>query len=62
MSSVVLLVGRVVTLAWCVQPLVFGIEFAGLLEDPTISEGVVCRSPRSTVDLTYFIQDFVEVG
>ena len=39
----------------------FGIEFAGLLEDPTISVAVVCRSPGSTVDLTYFVQDFVEV-
>ena len=51
-----------VTFAWCVEPLVFGIEFAELLEDPTISVGVVCRSPGSTVDLTYFVQDFVEVG
>ena len=40
----------------------FGVEFAGLLEDPTISVGVVCRSPGGTVDLTYFVQDFVEVG
>ena len=39
----------------------FGVEFAGLLEDPTISVGVVCRPPGSDVDLTYFVQDFVEV-
>ena len=39
----------------------FGVKFAGLLEDPTISVGVVCRPPGSTVDLTYFVQDFVEV-
>ena len=39
----------------------FGVEFAGLLEDPTISVGVVCRPPGSTVDLAYFVQDFVEV-
>ena len=39
----------------------FGVEFAKLLEDPTISVGVVCRSPGSTADLTYFVQDFVEV-
>ena len=40
----------------------FGVELAGLLKDPTISVGMVCRSPRSAVDLTYFVQDFVEVG
>ena len=40
----------------------FGVELAGLLKDPTISVGMVCRSPRSVVDLTYFVQDFVEVG
>ena len=57
-----LLVGIVIVLAWCVEPLVFGVEFAGLLEDSTISVGMVCRSPRSVVDLTYFVQNFVEVG
>ena len=62
MFSGVLLVGHVVILAWCVEPLVFGIEFYGLLKNPTISVGMVCRSPRSAVDLTYFVQDFVEVG
>ena len=60
--SGVLLVGCIVIFAWCVEPLVFGVEFAGLLKDPTISVGMVCRSPRSAVDLTYSVQDFVEVG
>ena len=54
-----LLVGFVVILTWRVEPLVFGVESAGLFEDPTISVGVVCRLPSGTVDLTYPIQNFV---
>ena len=54
-----LLVGFVVVLTWCVDPLVFGVEFAGLLENPTISVGMVRRLPGSTVYLTYLVQDFV---
>ena len=59
MFSGALLVGFVIVLAWCVEPLVFGIEFAELFEDPTISVGTVCRLPGGTVDLAYFVQDFV---
>ena len=62
MFSGALLVGFVVILAWRVEPLVFSVESAGLFENPTISVGVVCRLPGSTVDLTYPIQNFVEVG
>ena len=51
--------GFVIVLAWCVEPLVFGIEFARLLEDPIISVGMVCRLPGSIVDLAYLVQDFV---
>ena len=54
-----LLVGFVVILSWCVEPLVFGVEFAGLLENPTISVGMVSRIPGSTVYLTYPVQDFI---
>ena len=59
MFSGALLVGFVIVLAWYVEPLVFGVEFAGLLEGPTIFVGMVCRLPGSTVDLAYFVQDFV---
>ena len=54
-----LIVGFVVVLTWCVEPLVFGVEFAGLLENSTISVGMVRRLPGSTVYLTYLVQDFV---
>ena len=53
-----LLVGFIIVLTWCVEPLVFSVECAGLLEDPTISVGMVCRLPGSPVDLTYLVQDF----
>ena len=59
MFSGALLVGFVIVFALCVEPLVFGIEFAGLLEDPTISVGMICRLPGGTVDLAYLVQDFV---
>ena len=59
MYSGALLVGFVIVIAWCVKPLVFGVEFAGLLEDPTIFVGMVCRLLGSTVDLAYLVQDFV---
>ena len=54
-----LLVGFVIVLSWYVEPLVFGIEFAGLLEDPTISMGMICKLLGGTVDLAYLVQDFV---
>ena len=55
MVSGALLLGFV-TFTWCVEPFVFGVEFVGLLEDPTISIGMVCRLPGSTVDLAYLVQ------
>ena len=59
MFSGALLVGFVIVLAWRVEPLVFGVESAGLFENATISVGVVCRPSGGTMDLTYPIQNFV---
>ena len=46
--------------AWCIRPLVYGVELAGLLEDPTFSVGMICRFTRGTVNLTYLVQNFIE--
>ena len=54
-----LLARLVLIFAWCILPLVFGVELAGLLEDPTFSMGMVCRFIGGAVDLTYFIQYLV---
>ena len=62
MFSGALLVGFVIVLAWCVLPLVYGVELVGLLEDPTFSVGMISRFTRGTVDLTYLVQNFVEAG
>ena len=51
--------GFVLVFAWCVEPLVFGIESAGLFENPTVSVGMVSRLPGSAVYLTYPVQDFI---
>ena len=51
--------GFVIVFAWCVEPLVFGVESAGLFENPIISVGMVSRLSGSVVYLTYPIQDFV---
>ena len=48
--------------AWCILPLVYGIELARLLEDPTFSVGMISRFTRGTMDLTYLVQNFVEAG
>ena len=57
------LLGRLVLVfTWCILPLVYGIELAGLLEDPTFSVGMISRFTRGTMDLTYLVQNFVEAG
>ena len=40
----------------------FGVELAGLLEDPTFSVGMICRFIGGAMDLTYLVQNFVEAG
>ena len=51
--SGVLLVRFVIALAWRIEPLVSGVESAGLFKNPTISVGMVYRPSGGTVDLTY---------
>ena len=57
------LLGRLVLVfTWCILPLMYGVELAGLLEDPTFSVGMISRFTRGTMDLTYLVQNFVEAG
>jgi len=57
-----LLGGLVLVFTWCILPLMYGVELAGLLEDPTFSVGMISRFARGTMDLTYLVQNFVEAG
>ena len=45
--------------AWCILPLVYGVELAGLLEDPTFSMSMIGWFARGAMDLTYLVQNFV---
>ena len=54
-----LLARLILIFAWCILPLVFGVELAGLLEDPTFSMGMICRIIRGAMDLTYLVQNLV---
>ena len=45
--------------AWCILPLVYGVELARLLEDPTFSMGMIGWFARGAMDLTYLVQNFV---
>ena len=40
----------------------YGVELAGLLEDPTFSVGMISGLARGTMYLTYLVQNFVEAG
>ena len=55
----VLLERLILVFAWCILPLVYGVELAGLLEDPTFSVGMISRFTRGAMDLTYLVQNFV---
>ena len=52
----------VVFIAWWPPPLVFGVKFACLLKDPTVSVGVIGWLIRVTVNLTRSVQYPVEGG
>ena len=55
----VLLERLILVFAWCILPLVYGVELARLLEDPTFSVGMICRFIGGAMDLTYLVQNFV---
>ena len=54
----VLLERLILVFAWCILPLVYGVELAGLLEDPTFSMGMISGF-TGAMDLTYLVQNFV---
>ena len=50
------LLGRLILVfTWCILPLVYGVELAGLLEDPTFSVGMIGWFARGAMDLTYLV-------
>ena len=56
----VLLERLILVFAWCILPLVYGVELAGLLEDPTFSMGMIGWFARGAMDLTYLVQNFIQ--
>ena len=58
----VLLERLIIVFAWCILPLVYGVELAGLLEDPTFFVGMIGGFTRGAMDLTYLVQNFVQAG
>ena len=49
----------ILVFAWCILPLVYIVELAGLLEDPTFSVGMISGFTKGAMDLTYLVQNFV---
>ena len=58
----VLLERLILVFAWCILPLVYGVERVGLLEDPTFSVGMISGFTRGAMDLTYLVQNFVQAA
>ena len=58
----VLLERLILVFAWGLLPLVYGVELVGLLEGPTFSMGMISGFTKGAMDLTYLVQNFVEVG
>ena len=52
----------VVSIAWWPPPLVISVKLACMLEDPTVSVGMVSWHIRLTVNLTRPVQYLVEGG
>ena len=40
----------------------YGVELAGLLQDPTFFVGMISGFTRGAMDLTYLVQNFVQAG
>ena len=59
MLASVLLERLILVFAWCIFPLVYDVELAGLLEDPTFSVGMISWFTSGAMDLTYLVQNFV---
>ena len=55
----VLLERLILVFAWCILPLVYGVELSGPLEDPTFSVRMISGFTRGAMDLTYLVQYFV---
>ena len=62
MFSSVLLEWLILVFAWCILPLAYGVELAGLLEDPTFSVGMIGWFARGAMDLIYLVQNFIQAG
>ena len=52
LSPSALLARLILVFTWCIPPLVFGIQLAGLLADPTFFVGVICRFIGGAMNLT----------